>query len=134
MVKQYPQSFADVLRDGTQIGTGYGSLLTQIKTRVEHVNRGCMLSRRRKQKKDLKFTSRRHCPGPADQYGCVRWQSECPLEESEEILQEKKKRDERPLHFRGASWGRERTSQSVNEGNILPTTEIHQWLPSTIDC
>lgn len=91
IIKQYSQSFADVLRDGTRIGTGYGSLLTQIKTRVEHVNRGCLLSRCRKQKKISNSSAVDVAPGPADQYGCVRWQPDCPLEESEESLQEKQK-------------------------------------------
>ncbi|KAF4113966.1 uncharacterized protein LOC131541152 [Onychostoma macrolepis] len=91
IVKQYSQSFADVLVDGTRIGTGYGSLLTQLKTRVEHVNRGCLLSRRRTQKKTSNSSGEDIAPGPADQYGCVRWQPECPQEESEESLQEKQK-------------------------------------------
>ncbi|KAF4097387.1 hypothetical protein G5714_021395 [Onychostoma macrolepis] len=91
IVKQYSQSFADVLVDGTRIGTGYGSLLTQLKTRVEHVNRGCLLSRRMTQKKTSNSSGEDIAPGPADQYGCVRWQPECPQEESEESLQEKQK-------------------------------------------
>lgn len=91
IVKQYSQSFADVLVDGTRIGTGYGSLLTQLKTRVEHVNRGCLLSRRRTQKKTSNSSGEDIAPGPADQYGCVRWRPECPQEESEESLQEKQK-------------------------------------------
>lgn len=49
IVKQHPKNFADVMRDGTLIGSDYGSLLTQLKTRVEHVNRGTALTRRRKQ-------------------------------------------------------------------------------------
>lgn len=125
MVKQYPQSFADVLKDGTIIGTGYESLLTQIKTRVEHVNRGCTLSRRRKPEKTSNSPAEDIAPGPADQYGCVRWQSECPLEESEESFQENQKEMKDLFSSEGPA-GVERTSQSVNEGNILPTTEIHQ--------
>ncbi len=31
IVKQHLQSFANVMRDGTVIGSGYGSLLTQLK-------------------------------------------------------------------------------------------------------
>lgn len=89
IVRQYFQSFADVLRDGTKIGTGYGSLLTQIKTRVEHVNRGCSLSRRRKLKITSNSPVEHIAPGPADQYGCVRWQPECPIEETEESLKVK---------------------------------------------
>lgn len=50
IVKQYPDSFADVLADGTKIGSGYASLLLQVKTRVEHVNRNNTLARRRKER------------------------------------------------------------------------------------
>nr|XP_055062817.1 uncharacterized protein LOC129445849 [Misgurnus anguillicaudatus] len=91
IVRQYPECFADVLRDGTKIGTGYGSLLTQIKTQVEHVNRGCSLSRRRTQKITSNSPVEHIAPGPADQYGCVRWQPECPVEETEESLKDKQK-------------------------------------------
>lgn len=45
IVKQHPHSFADVMRDGTVFGSGHRSLLTQLKTRVEHVNCGNTLSR-----------------------------------------------------------------------------------------
>ncbi|XP_030214970.1 uncharacterized protein LOC115545705 [Gadus morhua] len=51
IVREYPNSFADVLRDGTRIGSGYVSLVTQIKTRVEHVNRGNTLVRHRRPKR-----------------------------------------------------------------------------------
>ena len=88
IVKQHPESFADVMRDGTVTGSGFGSLLTQLKTRVEHANRGNALSRRRKQKRVAK-SSADVARGPADQYGCVRWQPDCPLEETEETLKEK---------------------------------------------
>ncbi|TKS67895.1 Gamma-aminobutyric acid receptor subunit beta-3 GABA(A) receptor subunit beta-3 [Collichthys lucidus] len=68
IVKQHPQSFADVMRDGTVIDSGYASLMTQLKTQVEHVNRGNALSRRWKQKRNAPKDIAR---GPADQYGCV---------------------------------------------------------------
>lgn len=45
IVKQHTRCFADVMRDVTVIGSGYGSLLTQLKTQVEHVNCGSALSR-----------------------------------------------------------------------------------------
>ncbi len=88
IVKQHPKSFADVMRDGTVIGSGYGSLVTQLKTRVEHVNRGNGLSRRRKQK-GISNSPADIARGPADQYGCVRWQPDCPPGETEESLKEK---------------------------------------------
>ncbi|XP_060908621.1 peroxynitrite isomerase THAP4-like isoform X1 [Labrus mixtus] len=36
---KYPQSFADLTREGEWIGCGYGSLLKKIKSRIENVNR-----------------------------------------------------------------------------------------------
>ncbi|XP_067312741.1 uncharacterized protein [Pseudorasbora parva] len=93
IVKQYPESFADVLADGTKIGCGYASLLLQVKTRVEHVNRNNTLARRRKERlqsscRTISQSSRR----PADRYGCVSWQpEELPAGENDETLEEKRK-------------------------------------------
>ncbi|KAG9273476.1 hypothetical protein AMEX_G547 [Astyanax mexicanus] len=91
IVKEHPGSFADVLRDGTRIGSGYGSVLTQLKTRIEHLNRGCHFSRLRNQKRVSNSLERDMTRGPADQYGCVRWQPDFPPGESEESLKEKQK-------------------------------------------
>lgn len=90
IVKQHPKSFADVMKDGTLIGSGFGSLVTQLKTRVEHVNRGSILSRRRKSKNVSKSPAD-IARGPADQYGCVRWQPDCPADETEESLKDKQR-------------------------------------------
>uniref|UniRef100_A0A9J8DC39 Uncharacterized protein n=1 Tax=Cyprinus carpio carpio TaxID=630221 RepID=A0A9J8DC39_CYPCA len=93
IVKQYPDSFADVLSDGTKIGSGYASLLLQVKTRVEHVNRNNTLARRRKERlrsscRTISQSSRRL----ADQYGCVSWQpEEFPAGENDDTLEEKRK-------------------------------------------
>ncbi|XP_067237385.1 sterile alpha motif domain-containing protein 3-like [Chanodichthys erythropterus] len=93
IVKQYPESFADVLSDGTKIGSGYASLLMQVKTRVEHVNRNNTLARRRKERlrsscRTISQSSRRL----ADQYGCVSWQpEEFPAGENDDTLEEKRK-------------------------------------------
>ncbi|XP_034145225.1 uncharacterized protein LOC117593613 [Esox lucius] len=93
IVKQYPDSFADVLSDGTKIGSGYASLLLQVKTCVEHVNRNNTLARRRKERlrsscRTISQSSRRL----ADQYGCVSWQpEEFPAGENDDTLEEKHK-------------------------------------------
>uniref|UniRef100_A0A8C1PKJ5 Uncharacterized protein n=1 Tax=Cyprinus carpio TaxID=7962 RepID=A0A8C1PKJ5_CYPCA len=93
IVKQYPDSFADVLSDGTKIGSGYASLLLQVKTPVEHVNRNNTLARRRKERlrsscRTISQSSRRL----ADQYGCVSWQpEEFPAGENDDTLEEKRK-------------------------------------------
>lgn len=90
IVRQHPKSFADVMKDGTLIGSGFGSLVTQLKTRVEHVNRGSILSRRRKSKNVSKSPADL-ARGPPDQYGCVRWQPDCPADETEESLKDKQR-------------------------------------------
>ncbi|XP_073719682.1 uncharacterized protein [Misgurnus anguillicaudatus] len=93
IIKQYPDSFADILADGTKIGSGYASLLLQVKTRVEHVNRNNTLARRRKER--LRPSCGTICQSsrrPADQYGCVRWQpQELPEGENDDSLEEKRK-------------------------------------------
>ncbi|XP_046900231.1 uncharacterized protein LOC124483728 [Hypomesus transpacificus] len=100
IVKQHPGSFADVMRYGTIIGSGYGSLLTQLQTRVEHVNRGSSLSRRRMQKRVP--NSAANIPrGPVDQYGCVRWQPDCPQGETDESLKEKQNEMKDLYHVEG---------------------------------
>lgn len=91
IVKEHPKSFADILKDGTKIGSGYASLLNQLKTRVEHLNRDSMLSRRRRTKVPSSSLAKNSAIGPSDQYGCVRWQPTCPEGETEATLVEKQK-------------------------------------------
>ncbi|XP_048119596.1 uncharacterized protein LOC125307588 [Alosa alosa] len=100
IVKQHPKSFVDVMRDGTVIGSGYGSFLTQLKTRVEHVNRGNALSRRWMPKR-VSNAPEDIARGPADQYGFVRWQSNCPPGETVEGLEEKKSEMKDLYHTEG---------------------------------
>lgn len=90
IIGQYPQSFADTIGDGkTMIGGGYESLLSQVKVCIEHLNRNNTLARHRVSKNATGSTPAR---GPADSYGCTRWQPELPPEETEvslESLQQK---------------------------------------------
>lgn len=66
IVQQYPQSFMDTMDDGrTTVGAGYESLLCQIKTRIEHLNRNNTLARRRTSKDANGAKPQR---GPADTY------------------------------------------------------------------
>lgn len=132
IVKQHPQSFADIMRDGTVIGTGHGSLLTQLKTRVEHVNRGNTLFRRRKQKR-VSNSSEATARGPADQYGCVRWQPNCPPGETVEGLKEKKK-EMKDLHDTEGPAGAERgfVIQSMNTTYYLQRKDINASPPPSI--
>lgn len=95
ITRQYPQSFADTLDDGkTMIGGGYESLLGQVKVRVEHLNRNNTLARHRVSKG---ATGAMPAQGPADSYGCTRWQPELPPEETEESLEGLRKKDDRHL-------------------------------------
>ena len=60
IVKQYPKSFVDILKDGTRIGSGYASLVNQRKTRVEHLNRDSMVARHRRVK-GVSSSSAKNC-------------------------------------------------------------------------
>lgn len=89
IARQYPQSFMDTMDDGrTTVGAGYESLLCQIKTRIEHLNRNNTLARRRTSK-DANGTKPR---GPADTYGCTQWQPELPPKETEASLENKRQK------------------------------------------
>lgn len=86
IIKRHHKSFADTLDDGhTMIGGGYSSLLSQIKIRVEHVNRNNTLARHRAVKDATGVKAK---AAPADTYGCTRWQPELPPEETNESLEE----------------------------------------------
>ncbi|KAK2905511.1 hypothetical protein Q8A67_007310 [Cirrhinus molitorella] len=78
IVAQYPKTFADVTDEEELLGSGYTSLLTQIKTRVEHVNRGNVLSRVRRPKRTSKNGGDNSQPkntcSQVDSYGCINWQ------------------------------------------------------------
>ena len=96
IVRQYPKSFADTLLGVNTIG--YCSLLSQLKVRIEHLNRNNTLVRRRA----LSSTAQSP-PRLTDSYGCTRWQPELPPGESEETLEEKQKRLEELFSQEGAS-------------------------------
>ncbi|XP_029907498.1 uncharacterized protein LOC115359266 [Myripristis murdjan] len=90
IARQYPLSFMDTMDDGrTTVGAGYESLLCQIKTRIEHLNRNNTLSRRRASKNANGTKPQR---GPADTYGCTQWQPELPPEETEASLENKRQK------------------------------------------
>ncbi|XP_031698613.1 uncharacterized protein LOC116380945, partial [Anarrhichthys ocellatus] len=85
VIRQYPKSFADTMDDGkTMIGGGYESLLSQVKVCVEQLNRNNTLAQHRASKDATGAVPAR---GPADSYGCTRWQPELPPEETEDSLE-----------------------------------------------
>ncbi|KAJ8333737.1 hypothetical protein SKAU_G00410560 [Synaphobranchus kaupii] len=101
------RSFADVLHGGQLIGGGYSSLLLQLKVHIEHLNRNNTLVRRRMQKSTGDRPTRR----PTDSYGCTRWQPEFPPGESDETLEDKRKRLEEIFLHEGVA-GAERAEVS----------------------
>lgn len=80
ITEKYPKSFADVTMEGELIGCGYGSLLNQIKTRAEHVNRDNTLVRVRAKRciSDNESTPSSEITlskcSKTDSYGCINWQ------------------------------------------------------------
>lgn len=80
-----PGSFLDKTEEGEITGCGYFSLLNQLKTRIENVNRGNTLSHLRKPR--CSQTSDDDQPS-----GCISWQpQEYPEEETSASLEEKRK-------------------------------------------
>uniref|UniRef100_A0A3P8NYM5 Uncharacterized protein n=1 Tax=Astatotilapia calliptera TaxID=8154 RepID=A0A3P8NYM5_ASTCA len=97
IVSKYPATFADKTAEGEQLGCGYYSLLKQLKTRVEHVNRDNVSSRIRQPRKR---STRENNEGDVaikrgrselDSYGCINWQpTTLPEGETSETLETKR--------------------------------------------
>ncbi|KAK2915664.1 hypothetical protein Q8A67_000038 [Cirrhinus molitorella] len=90
IVKEYPKSFSDFGDAEEKNEAGYYSLLKQIKTRVEHINRDNILARRRRIRGAADTPSTTQCRGPAATYGCTQWQPEPPQANSDDVLEEKR--------------------------------------------
>ncbi|XP_056596242.1 uncharacterized protein LOC130440029 isoform X1 [Triplophysa dalaica] len=90
MVKHYPKSFSDFDDGQEKNEIGYYSLLKQIKTRVEHVNRNNTLARKRQIMGLTDTTEKMQCRGQTATYGCTKWQPEPPLANSDDVLEEKR--------------------------------------------
>ncbi|KAJ8014573.1 hypothetical protein DPEC_G00041650 [Dallia pectoralis] len=97
IIRQYPNSFADKFADGSLISGGYTSLLIQVKTRIENLNRDSIFVCHRT---SSQAGGKR---GPTDTYGCVRFQPPIPPEETEETVENKRQRLEEI--FRQEGWG-----------------------------
>ncbi|KAJ8280597.1 hypothetical protein GJAV_G00056690 [Gymnothorax javanicus] len=84
IVKQYPSSFADMTTGGVIIAGGFISLLSQVKTRIENINRAGTLKRHR--------TSRwsGQLQRSTDSYGCTQFQPDPPPEETSETVEQKR--------------------------------------------
>uniref|UniRef100_A0A1A8AV55 Uncharacterized protein n=1 Tax=Nothobranchius furzeri TaxID=105023 RepID=A0A1A8AV55_NOTFU len=87
--RQYLDTFADMTPSGKVIAGGYSSLLSQLKTRLENVNRSGKFRRFRSSGPSGMAGVKR---GPTDTYGCTRFQPELPPEETDDTVEEKRQR------------------------------------------
>ncbi|KAF4114036.1 hypothetical protein G5714_004259 [Onychostoma macrolepis] len=110
IIRQYPQSFADLRDNGQLLGNGYTSLLIQIKNRIENLNRTSNFCQHHSSGDGLKR-------GPTDTYGCTRFQPNLPPEETDETVEQKRQRMEE-IYRRDGINGAERAE--VNQ--LLETT------------
>uniref|UniRef100_A0A8C2CPU8 Uncharacterized protein n=1 Tax=Cyprinus carpio TaxID=7962 RepID=A0A8C2CPU8_CYPCA len=95
ITQKYSGSFLDKTEEGEIIGCGYFSLMNQLKTRIEYVNRGNTLSRLRRPRCSRTSGDDQPSAGKCakiDSYGCITWQpQEYPEGESSASLEEKRK-------------------------------------------
>lgn len=84
IVHQYPSSFADMTTGGVIIGGGFTSFLSQVKTRIENINRAGTLKRHRTSRQSGKLQR------PTDSYGCTQFQPDPPPEETDETVEQKR--------------------------------------------
>uniref|UniRef100_A0A672FUM3 Si:ch211-111e20.1 n=1 Tax=Salarias fasciatus TaxID=181472 RepID=A0A672FUM3_SALFA len=83
IVRQYPNSFADQLDNGQLLGSGYTSLLIEVKNRIENLNRTSSFRQHRS-------TGSGNKRGPTDTYGCTRFQPSLPPDETEDTVENKR--------------------------------------------
>lgn len=79
IVRQHPSSFADMTPAGVFIGGGYTSLLSQVKTRIENLNRGVTTNRHRSS------PTSSHKRRTVDSYGCAQFDPEVQPDERETL-------------------------------------------------
>ncbi|XP_065804977.1 uncharacterized protein [Labrus bergylta] len=96
IIRQHPQSFADLQNNGNLLGNGYTSLIIQLKNRIENLNCNSSFRQHRSSGDGLK---RR----PTDTYGCARYQPDLPPEETERTVEQKRQRLEEIYHRDGVN-------------------------------
>nr|XP_023659174.1 uncharacterized protein LOC111839466 isoform X2 [Paramormyrops kingsleyae] len=99
IVRRYPKVFADMVGDRQIVG-GYASLLSQLKVRIEHLNRKSTLSHHMTQRNEIGNTKKR---SSTDSYGCTSWQPILPPGESYESIEVKRQRMEEIHRHEGIS-------------------------------
>uniref|UniRef100_A0AAR2L822 Uncharacterized protein n=1 Tax=Pygocentrus nattereri TaxID=42514 RepID=A0AAR2L822_PYGNA len=85
IIHQYPKSFADQRENGQLLGGGYTSLLIQLKTRIENLNRTSSF----RQHRTSDLGGKR---GPTDIYGCTRFQPDLPPKETNDTVEVKRQK------------------------------------------
>ncbi|XP_052007877.1 uncharacterized protein LOC127661282 [Xyrauchen texanus] len=96
IVSKCPLTFADTTEEGEQLGIGYYSLVNQLKTRVEHVNRNNVSERIRRPRTMTETsdgrTTTKTVRCKVDSYGCTNWQPKClPEGETVDSLEDRRK-------------------------------------------
>uniref|UniRef100_A0A3B3T6F9 Uncharacterized protein n=1 Tax=Paramormyrops kingsleyae TaxID=1676925 RepID=A0A3B3T6F9_9TELE len=103
IVRQYPSSTgpssADMTPGGKMIGGGYTSLVSQVKTRIENINREGTLKRHRSTRMSEQQQK------PTDSYGCTQFQPAPPTEETNESLERKQQQLENIYRQEGIHGG-----------------------------
>lgn len=115
IVCQYPNGLADQLDNGQLLGSGYTSLLIQVKNRIENLNHTSSFQQHRS---SVHVKKR----GPTDTYGCTRFQPSLPPEETEETLETKRQKTE-GIYSRDGINGAERAGIK----QLMETTFYLQW-------
>ncbi|XP_059354194.1 uncharacterized protein LOC132157507 [Carassius carassius] len=112
IVKHFPNSFADMTPSGVIIGSGCTSLLCQLKTRIENMNRAGTKNRLR----TSKVPGQQH-QRPSDSYGCTQFNPELPPEETYETLEQKRQQLETIYRQEGI-----RSGEKGEVINLMKTT------------
>ncbi|TRY60673.1 hypothetical protein DNTS_005023 [Danionella cerebrum] len=112
IIKQYPSSFADMTPGGVIIGGGFTSLLAQVKTRIENINRSGTLRRIRTSRISGQLQK------PSDSYGCTQFNPELPSDETTEMLEQKRQRLETIYREEGTDSG-EKTEGEDEDLNLI---------------
>ncbi|KAL1279181.1 hypothetical protein QQF64_025854 [Cirrhinus molitorella] len=125
IVSKYPLTFADTTEEGEQLGVGYFSLVNQLKTRVEHVNRNNVTDRIRRPRtmattSDVTSTKTARCK--VDSYGCTNWQPKTiPDGETVDSLEDRRKNMVAMFQSAGP-----RAADMPDIDNSMNLTYIHQ--------
>ncbi|KAI5614408.1 hypothetical protein C0J50_8995, partial [Silurus asotus] len=126
IVRQYPKTFADMM-GGKQVGGGYESLLSQLKVRIENLNRKSTLSYHQIRSNNTGTCRKR---SSIDSYGCTRWQPDFPSGESFDSLEVKRQRMEDIYNQEGISGAERGGVCMLMEGTYFLQRHMINAMPS----